>query len=132
KREERIAPRIGEGGSYPMGSGDLTDGTHRPVRGDPFAGTLDEGGGQLDSPVSQSTAVARTVAISLFGEALAKGATFLSRKGRVRSASSTGPFSQGSRFYGWFRLIAVWLFPVDVWAPTRATGSRPHCSAISS
>ena len=46
--EEAVAPGIGEGGAPPVRRRGLGDGTDRPVRDQPFAGSMEKGGGELD------------------------------------------------------------------------------------
>ena len=49
--EQGIAAGVGEGSAQSMGRGRLADRADRPVRGHPFAGGMDEGGGKLDQPM---------------------------------------------------------------------------------
>ena len=44
--EQRIAPGVGQGRAHPVWGGGITDGTDRPVRGDPFAGGMRQQRGQ--------------------------------------------------------------------------------------
>jgi hypothetical protein len=40
KREKRVSPGIGEGGSHSLRRGNISDLAHRPFRGNPFAGRM--------------------------------------------------------------------------------------------
>ena len=46
EREQRIPPRIGEGGSHALRRGDIGDPAHGPFRGNPFAGRMRKNGGE--------------------------------------------------------------------------------------
>ena len=48
QREQGIASGIGERGAHAVRMGNVRNRTDRPLRGNPFAGSMSEHGGQLD------------------------------------------------------------------------------------